>query len=354
MNADPESPAALVALCPAHAATPLLDLPRLAAALQVASLSVKDEGRRPLGSFKALGGVYAGLRALASAAGVPTRALLDPARVQTPLPALVCASAGNHGLSVASAARLAGARARVFIAEGIPEARAARVADKGAEVVRVAGSFDDAVRRATEAARAQGDLLIPDTSADPDDPVVRDVMAGYGILAEEIRAEIAAGRRQAPTHIFVQAGVGGLAAAVTAGLSETLAPPARIVVVEPERAACVAVALAAGRVTRVDGALDTSAEMLACGEASAPALAVLLRHRVDTLSVSEAALHEAPEFLRAHDGPATTPSGAAGLAGLIVAANDPRLAARFELTAAESRPLLIVSESLGGIDFVEA
>src|SRR5579862_7420985 len=112
MNADPESPAALVALCPAHAATPLLDLPRLAAALQVASLSVKDEGRRPLGSFKALGGVYAGLRALARAAGVPTRALLDPARVQTPLPALVCASAGNHGLSVASAARLAGASAR--------------------------------------------------------------------------------------------------------------------------------------------------------------------------------------------------------------------------------------------------
>ena len=69
--ADPDTPAALLRRCPAHAPTPLLDLPRLAAALGVASVLAKDEGRRPLGSFKALGGVYAGLHALGRAAGSP-------------------------------------------------------------------------------------------------------------------------------------------------------------------------------------------------------------------------------------------------------------------------------------------
>src|SRR5580704_1349195 len=87
MTEGAESPPALLRLCPAHAATPLIDLPRLAAALGVARVLVKDEGRRPLGSFKALGGVYAGLRALARAAGVPVTSLLDQTRARPPLPA---------------------------------------------------------------------------------------------------------------------------------------------------------------------------------------------------------------------------------------------------------------------------
>ena len=342
--AETERPATLLRLCPAYAPTPLVDLPDLAAALGVAVVLIKDEGRRPLGSFKALGGVNAGLRALARAAGLSAEALLDPARPRGPLPALVCASAGNHGLSVAAAAGLAGTRARVFMAQASPAVRAARIAAKGAEVVRVPGGFDDAVFTATEAARAGGDLLIPDTSQDPDDSVVGDVMAGYGIIAEEVRAELAAAPRPAPTHLFVQAGVGGLAAAMTAGLSATLAPPAKIVVVEPEGAACVAAGLAARRPVHIDGSLEGSAEMLACGEASAPALAVLLRHGVGALAVAETTLRDAPVFLSAHGGPTSTPSGAAGLAGLRAALADPQLAVRFALTR-ESRVLLIVSES---------
>jgi diaminopropionate ammonia-lyase len=342
--AETESPATLLRHCPAYAATPLIDLSELAKALGVASVLIKDEGCRPLGSFKALGGVYAGLRALARAAGVSAEALLDPARPRRSLPALVCASAGNHGLSVAAAARLAGTRARVFMSQAIPAARAARISAKGAELVRVPGGFDDAVFAAAEAARAAGDLLIPDTSQDPDDPVVDDVMAGYGIIAQEVSAELARAQRPAPTHLFVQAGVGGLAAAMTAGLSAMLASPAKIVVVEPEGAACVAAGLAAGRPIRIEGSLEGSAEMLACGEASAPALAVLLRHGAEAFAVAETALRAAPAFLRGLGGPATTPSGAAGLAGLRAALADPHLAARFALTR-DSRVLLMISES---------
>ena len=175
----PETAASLLRNCPAYASTPLSPLPQLAAALGLAEVLVKDEGRRPLGSFKALGGVYAGLRALARASGLPIAALLDPACPRVRLPILVCASDGNHGLAVAAAARLAGTVARVFLPASVSDERATRIAAKGAEVVRVPGTYDDAVRAAADAARPGRALLIADTAAVGDDPVVADVMAGY-------------------------------------------------------------------------------------------------------------------------------------------------------------------------------
>jgi diaminopropionate ammonia-lyase len=342
-----ESLSELLRLCPVHAPTPLIALPRLAAALGVASIFAKDEGRRSLGSFKTLGGVHAGLRALARVSGRSVKDLLDSANKAGALPRLVCASDGNHGLAVAAAARLAGAKARVFLPDIVPQARVDRILAKGAEAVRVAGTYDEAVRAAALAARRGGALLLADTSDDPDDPVVVDVMAGYGVIAEEISAQLAKSGYPSPTHLFVQAGVGGLAAATAQGLEGALASPALIVVVEPEGAACVAAALAAGRVVTVPGALETSAEMLSCGRASAPAIGILRRCGAHAIAVSEAHLRDAPQLLRTHGGPATTPSGAAGLAGLSAAREDRFLAERLALDAT-SRVMAIVTEaSLG-------
>lgn len=333
----------LLARCPVHRVTPLWDLPVLAARLGVAQVLAKDEGLRPLGSFKSLGGVFAGLRALARAGGVTVEALFDPALRPSGLPALVCASDGNHGLAVAAAARLAGTRARVFLPAMVPEGRAARIADKGAEVVRVDGTYDDAVRAAAAEAASGGAVLIADTSEDPADPAVGDVMAGYGVMAEEIRAQLAALGGAAPTHVFVQAGVGGLAAAIADGLGDVLVPPAKVVVVEPASAACVGAALAAGRVVVEGGEVETAAEMLNCGEASTPALAVLLRHGAEALAVGEEGLLAAPALLVSCGGPVSTPSGAAGLAGLVMAAADVDLRSRLGL-GGDSRVLLLITE----------
>lgn len=304
----------------------------------------KDEGRRSLGSFKSLGGTYAGLRTLAREAGTDVAGLLDPARLRSPLPALLCASDGNHGLAVATAARLAGARARVFLHEAVPAARADRIAQQGAEIVRIAGTYDDAVDAAADAALAGDGLLIADTSVSPFDPVVADVMAGYGVIAAELRRQVDEAGHARPTHLFVQAGVGGLAAAMAAGLEGWMAPPARVVVVEPEAAACVVAGMVAGRPERVRGDLLTAAEMLSCGEASASALAMLQRHRTSGMAVPEAAIETAPELLRAHGGPDTTPSGAAGLAGLVetIAAQWLR---EIHGLGPDSRVALIVSEA---------
>lgn len=342
---DPEHIAAqLLRLSPQYAATPLHDLPRLAARLEVAQVLAKDEGRRALASFKSLGGTYAGLRALARAAGTDIPGLLDPARPKSPLPALICASDGNHGLAVASAARYAGAPSRVYLHEGVAPARAARIEAQGGDIVWVKGTYDDSVDEALAAARAGDGILVADTTLDPDDPVVADVMAGYGVMALEIRRQVEASNIAKPTHLFVQAGCGGLAAAMTTGLKTWLAPPAAIVVVEPDKAACVTSGLAQGRVVRIPGDLETTAAMLACGEASAPALTVLRDAGAKAVTVTEAQLDEAVRLLREFGGPATTPSGAAGLAGMAAVAANAASARELALDAT-SRVLVIVSEA---------
>lgn len=334
--------AELCRLSPAYAPTPLLALPRLARALGVAQVLAKDEGRRALGSFKSLGGTYAGLRALARAAGADIRSVAGGRCAG--LPDLVCASDGNHGLAVAYAARLASARARVFLHGAVSRARVERIAAQGAEIIVVDGTYDDAVAAAAAAARGAAGVLVADTGEDPRDATVRDVMAGYGVIAAELRRQAAAQELGRPTHLFVQAGVGGLAAAMTEGLEGWLAAPASIVVVEPEAAPCVAAALAAGRPVPVEGDLETSAAMLSCGLASAPALGVLLRHGARSVTVDDDALRHATRLLAESGGPATTPSGAAGLAGAVTARNDPALAAALHLDA-ESRVLLLITET---------
>src|SRR4029077_14269093 len=121
----------------------LLDLGELAVRLGIRQLLAKHEGRRMLGSFKSLGGTYAGLRVLARRGGMDIPGLL--ARPMGAPPALICASDGNHGLAVASAARFAGAPARIFLHSGVPAIRARRIEAEGAEIVRVQGTYDDAV-----------------------------------------------------------------------------------------------------------------------------------------------------------------------------------------------------------------
>ncbi len=324
--------------------TPLLELPELARLANVGRVFVKAEGARPLGNFKVLGGMVAGLRALARAAGATSFQDFDASRSHhRALPRLICASDGNHGLAVAAAARKAGTQASIYLPSCVSRIRAARIEAFGADVVRVSGTYDDAVRDAAAAAARGDGLLISDTSTDPDDAVVRDVMAGYALLTHELVVQFNDDAEDRPSHLFVQAGVGGLAAAMAEGLGDLMQAPKRLLIVEPESAACVAIALAAGHPVRIAGDLRTSAEMLSCGLASAPALEVLLRHDARSIIVGEDELHTAVDILRQIGGLETTPSGAAGLAGLLQVAANPALRAAHRLDP-DSKVLLVVTE----------
>jgi diaminopropionate ammonia-lyase len=331
-------------LWPDYRPTALVELRELARRANVSRVFVKVEGTRPLGNFKALGGMVAGLRALSRAAGVESFHGLDATRIDaSELPRLICASDGNHGLAVAAAAHRAGAAASIFLPIGVSGIRARRVEAFGAGIVWVAGTYDDAVRDAAAAAAGGAGLLIPDTSTDPDDAVVKDVMTGYGLLTRELVAQFDDEIGDRPGHLFIQAGVGGLAAAMAEGLCDIMSHPRRLLIVEPESAACVARALAERRPVRILGNLHTSAQMLSCGLASASALAVLLRHEARAVLVNEDDLQNARTVMRDLGGPDTTVSGAAGLAGLLRVAADPSLRAAHGL-GIDSKVLLVATE----------
>jgi diaminopropionate ammonia-lyase len=324
--------------------TTLLGLPALARTAHVARVFVKNESERPLGNFKVLGGMVAGLRALARATGTASLRDLLARRVPSrSLPRLITASDGNHGLSVAAAAHRAGAKASIYLPDSVSPQRAKRIEALGAQIVWIKGTYDEAVEAAAKAAARGEGLLISDTTPDPNDPVVRDVMAGYQLMTRELASQFQGLANGRPSHVFVQAGVGGLAAAVAEGLRGVMLETGRTLVVEPESAACVARALEAGRPVQIQGKLHTSAEMLACGLASAAAVEVLRKHGARAVRVSERQLDEAVAALREAGGPATTPSGAAGLAGLLHVAGNPSLRLEHGLTH-ESSVLFIATE----------
>lgn len=303
--ADASPVAELLSRCPAHAPTPLHEMPTLAAAVGVARLSLKDERQRMgLGSFKALGAAHAIAREAAACSGADLGHALK-GRVY------VTASAGNHGLSVAAGARLFGARAVIYLSANVPEAFADRLRAKGAEVVRAGADYEASMQAAADAADAQGWTLLSDSSWPGYTELPLRVMEGYLQLAAEAAMQI----DTAPSHILLQAGVGGLAAAVAAHARLVWGDGPQIIVVEPDAAPALMEGIRAGQVVDTSGHLSCMGR-LDCKTASMIALNGLARDADVFVTISEGDAMRAVELLAAHGLP-TTPSGAAGVSALV-------------------------------------
>lgn len=293
---------------PGYAVTPVRSLDGLAARVGVARLLYKDEGERlGLGSFKALGGAYAAMLRLR-------------AHTKTETPTLCCATDGNHGASVAYAAKQHGCQCVVFMHEHAPARKAEAIRQLGARVVRTSGTYDDSVRIAADAASVQGWLLIPDTSDDPRDREALHVMQGYGVMVLEMIEQFAA--TGTPSHVFLQAGVGGLAAAVAGVLSDHYGRNRpTLIAVEPEAAACLLESNLQLRPAKVAGDLLTAMAMLSTGSASAAAWPILERRIDGFLAIGDAlalSAHAQLTDATSADQPMDVGiSGAAGVAGLM-------------------------------------
>ena len=344
-----------IAAWPGFAPTPLHDLKGFAAAHGLGAIWYKDEGSRfGLGSFKALGGAYAVMRQLqrAVAAALGT----DPERI-TPADLLAkryrqivervtvtCATDGNHGRSVAWGAAMFGCACVIYIHALVSPGREAAIAAYGARVVRTAGNYDDSVRQAQQDTETHGRVVISDTSYPGYSDIPRDVMQGYSVMAAEALAQCPA----LPTHVFVQGGVGGLAAAVLAYLWESLGPqrPA-FVVVEPDKADCLYRSAQAGQPVVVEGALDTIMAGLACGEVSLIAWDILTRGADAFMTVTDTAAADLMRRLAwPVDGDVPIVAGesaVAGLAGALAARANSEQASRLGLGPA-SRVLVFGSE----------
>ena len=308
--------------------TPLHDLPALARETSLERIQFKDEATRfGLGSFKALGGAYAVAWVLA--AELARRGVASDARSAqlakgvfrhaTQGITVTCATDGNHGRAVAWGAQRFHCHCVIFVHESVSHGRVDAITRYGAQVCRVPGTYDDAVREAARRADANGWFTVSDTSWDGYTDVPRQIMQGYRLMANEAADQWHGDR---PTHVFVQGGVGGAAAAVSVQMRGRFQPPPALIVVEPDRAACLLSSAELGQAATVPGKLDTLMAGLACGEPSVLAWQELNHAATAFMAVPDAAAVACMRLLAGH-GIIGGESGVAGLAGCLLAAADP-------------------------------
>ena len=264
---------AIHASLPSYEPTALKRLDGLASKLGIGALYVKDESTRfGLNAFKGLGGIYCVGRLLAERVGIPDEALTferlqrsdvrEVARDMT----LVTATDGNHGRGVAWAARELGASAVVYMPKGSSQERLGNIRALGARAQITDLNYDDAVRLAAKNAQEHGWTVVQDTAWEGYEKVPTWIMQGYTTLALEAVEQLGA---DAPTHVFLQAGVGAMSGALSAFFADRYREGRpTVVIVEPNAADCVYRTAKAndGALHKVGGDLSTIMAGLSCGE----------------------------------------------------------------------------------------
>lgn len=334
-----------------YAPTPLYSLSSLAKTLDIADIYYKDEGPRfGLGSFKALGGAYAGLRVLQRVLSEKLGHKINSTDIRNGAYSkevakitLVSATDGNHGRSLAWGAQIFGAPCRIYIHKEVSTGRERAMSELGADVVRVNGDYDESVRITRNEAENNGWYIVSDTSWEGYTQVPTDVMAGYGVMTDEVVEQLP----KAPTHLFIQGGVGGLAASVTARLRQRIDHTLRVVVVEPELASCLFASGISGQATTISIVEETLMAGLSCGEPSGVAWEILAQEVSDFLTIPENLVALTMQLAASpygHDSPIEAgESAVCGLAALISATRQQLLRESLGLNQ-NSRVLVIGSE----------
>ena len=334
--AETERAFAQISAWPEYAPTPLRNADALAQQLGLGALFLKDETNRlGVGSFKALGGAYA-------AEELQQRGHGDGLSGQpAPVAATVTASAGNHGIGVAWGSKRLNLPCNVFLGAHVAERQAERIRAHGAVVHRVDGGYEASLQAARDAAAREGWSLVQDVDSEGYEQVPRDIYAGYTVLAREMTEAMEA----PPTHVIVNAGVGGLASAVCAHLWARYAERRpRFVVAEPSAAACLLASARAGECVAVSSEPTTVQTGLDCREPAAIAWQVLASGADDFVSVPDDVVAPCVRLLGGLDPSiAAGDSAVAGLGVLVAAAAQPALAKALDLGPA-ARVAVIVCE----------
>ncbi|MEM9278432.1 MAG: pyridoxal-phosphate dependent enzyme, partial [Pseudomonadota bacterium] len=260
------APEKLLEQCPAHKQTALVENPELALEAGVAKVFLKNEtNRMEMGSFKALGAAYVIAHEAAETGKDDLSKALEGRTYVT-------ASAGNHGLSVAAGAKVFGANSVIYLAETVPAAFADRLRDKGAEVRVEGADYEASMAAASKAAKDEGFILLSDSSWEGYFDLPHRLMEGYLVAAHEIVEQMA----DVPSHIFLQAGVGGLAGAMAAYFRHVWGDKPFITVVEPDAAPALQASIKKGKSVFADGPVSNMGR-LDCKEPSLIALKGLAR-----------------------------------------------------------------------------
>ncbi len=338
---------------PAYSETPLHSLAAMANDAGLGALWYKDESQRfGLKSFKALGGAYAVACQLqnvleAQLGKRPSIAELLDGQLKDALSEIVvsCATDGNHGRSVAWGAQMFGCGCVIYIHRDVSEGRKQAMQAFDAEVIRITGNYDESVRQADLDAKANGRIIVSDTSYEGYMEVPKDVALGYTVMLAEIVEQL---EGEVPTHVFIQGGVGGLASAVAGYFWDLWGERRpRFVVVEPVEANCLQLSAKAGKPVIVDGDLNTLMAGLACGEVSALAWEILSNGADDFMTLSEEAVAETMRMLatgyKSDPGIEAGESAVPGLAAAVIAAQQVEFSNALNLNV-KSKVLVIGTE----------
>ena len=233
-----------------YSPTPLLSLNKLSKELNLKNIFYKDENKRfDLKSFKALGGAYAVEKV--------TKGNKDIV--------VATATAGNHGRSVAWGARRLGLKCKIFISEFVSEARGQAMSDLGADVIKVKGNYEQSLIECIKQSTENNWQIVQDVAWKDYMVVPKYTMAGYSVMMREIIDQI---NNEKITHVILQAGVGGMAGAMVAGIARYLDNVPVTIVVEPDSAACVLESIKTGKIEKIDIKRESLMGGMSCGEVS--------------------------------------------------------------------------------------
>ena len=233
-----------------YSSTPLISLNKLSKKLKINKIFYKDESKRfHLKSFKALGGAYAVEKV--------TKGNKDVI--------ISTATAGNHGRSVAWGSKKLGLKCKIFISEYVSEFRAQVMRSFGAEVIRVKGNYDNSLKECIKQSKQNNWQIVQDVAWQDYELVPKLTMAGYSVMMKEISEQL---NNQKISHVILQAGVGGMAAAMIAGIARYLDNIPKIIVVEPENAACVLESIKINKIKKISIKKESLMGGMSCDEVS--------------------------------------------------------------------------------------
>ena len=233
-----------------YSPTPLISLNKLNEKLKLNKIFYKDESKRfHLKSFKALGGAYAVEKIIKGN---------DKTVIST-------ATAGNHGRSVAWGSQKNGLKCKIFISEFVSESRAEVMRNFGADVIRVKGNYEDSLNECIKQSNQNNWQIVQDVAWEDYKLVPKLTMAGYSVMMKEISEQI---KNEKISHVILQAGVGGMAAAMVAGIARYLDYIPQIIIVEPDSAACVLESIKTGKIEKISIEKESIMGGMSCGEVS--------------------------------------------------------------------------------------
>ena len=262
-----------------YSPTPLISLNKLSEKLKLKKIFYKDESKRfNLKSFKALGGAYA----------------VEKVSKGNKEIVISTATAGNHGRSVAWGSKKLGLKCKIFISEYVSEFRAKVMRSFGADVIRVKGNYDASLKECIKQSKQNNWQIVQDVAWQNYKLVPKLTMAGYSVMMKEISEQI---NNEQISHVILQAGVGGMAAAMVAGIARYLDNVPKVIVVEPDNAACVMESIKAGKIKKISIKKESLMGGMSCDEVSLVPWEILKNSVSYCITVSDDYISKTVKFL---------------------------------------------------------